>query len=375
LRLPVPRTGKWSSSAFALASWPLCILTDPAYRLQRPQLGSGDLHGRLRGFVSSSSFLSSSAVLTLFPLSRSTDSNAPTWTNGLDGQVNLYDAIRRKITFKNPNGKEYKLNDKVATLIVRCVRLLLFFSSPLVLTLERRTALVDGTSTRPMSSSTVSPCPARSSTLVSTSSTTPRSFSLAASVLTSSASRHSPFLFLPQLTFFPPPSPPSTFSSLPLSPPHSLPKMEHHLEARLWNDVFRLSQDYLGVPRGSIRATVLIETITAAFQMDEIIYELREHSSGLNCGRWDCESSSFRSPSFLFPKRKILMVDFDVSPHRYLLVHQEDAHAPRLCPPRPFERDHDRPLHGFLRLPPHQNLPHARCRRDRRYGRSNSHQK
>jgi len=66
--------------------------------------------------------------------------------------------------------------------------------------------------------------------------------------------------------------------------------MEHYLEARLWNDIFRMSQDLLGVPRGSIRATVLIETITASFQMDEIIYELREHSSGLNCGRWDCKS-------------------------------------------------------------------------------------
>ena len=66
--------------------------------------------------------------------------------------------------------------------------------------------------------------------------------------------------------------------------------MEHHLEARLWNDVFRMAQDLLQIPRGSIRATCLIETITAAFQMDEIIYQLREHSSGLNCGRWDCES-------------------------------------------------------------------------------------
>lgn len=66
-----------------------------------------------------------------------------------------------------------------------------------------------------------------------------------------------------------------------------LPKMESHLEARLWNDVFCLSQDYIKMPRGTIRGTVLIETITAAFEMDEILYELRQHSSGLNCGRWD----------------------------------------------------------------------------------------
>lgn len=78
---------------------------------------------------------------------------------------------------------------------------------------------------------------------------------------------------------------------------HSLPKMEHHLEARLWNDIFRMAQDLLNIRRGSIRATCLIETITAAFQMDEIIYELREHSSGLNCGRWDCELLSMFSLS------------------------------------------------------------------------------
>lgn len=83
--------------------------------------------------------------------------------------------------------------------------------------------------------------------------------------------KHTPLLFFPFLFLF-----------------QSLPKMEHYLEARLWNDIFRMAQDLLGVRRGSIRATVLIETITAAFQMDEIIYELREHSSGLNCGRWDC---------------------------------------------------------------------------------------
>lgn len=87
----------------------------------------------------------------------------------------------------------------------------------------------------------------------------------------------------------------------------SLPKMEHYLEARLWNDVFRLSQDYIGMKRGTIRATVLIETITAAFYMDEIIYELREHSSGLNCGRWDYIFSFIKRmrfrPDFVLPDR------------------------------------------------------------------------
>ena len=94
-----------------------------------------------------------------------------------------------------------------------------------------------------------------------------------------------------------------------------LPKLESHLEARLWNDVFVFAQDYLGVPRGTIRATVLIETILAAFEMDEILYELREHSSGLNCGRWDYIFSfikKFRNrPDFLLPNRAQVTMDRD----------------------------------------------------------------
>src|SRR5690606_3926407 len=86
-----------------------------------------------------------------------------------------------------------------------------------------------------------------------------------------------------------------------------LPKLESHLEARLWNDVFLAAQDWLGMPRGTIRATVLIETILAAFEMDEILWELREHSAGLNCGRWDYIFSfikKFRNrPGFLLPDR------------------------------------------------------------------------
>src|SRR5207344_207962 len=92
-----------------------------------------------------------------------------------------------------------------------------------------------------------------------------------------------------------------------------LPKLESHLEARLWNDVFVWSQDQLGVPRGTIKATVLIETILAAFEMDEILYELRQHSSGLNCGRWDYIFSfikKFRNqPGFVLPDRSIVTMD------------------------------------------------------------------
>src|SRR5271157_2037481 len=92
-----------------------------------------------------------------------------------------------------------------------------------------------------------------------------------------------------------------------------LPKLESHLEARLWNDVFNFSQDYIGIPRGTIRGTVLIETILGAFEMDEILYELRDHSAGLNCGRWDYIFSfikKFRNhPEFMLPNRALVTME------------------------------------------------------------------
>ena len=114
-----------------------------------------------------------------------------------------------------------------------------------------------------------------------------------------------------------------------------LPKMESHLEARLWNDVFNLAQDYIGMPRGTIRGTVLIETITAAFEMDEIIYELRDHSSGLNCGRWDYIFSvikKFRNnPNFVLPDRSAvtMTVPFMDAYVRLLIktCHRRGVHA------------------------------------------------
>ena len=158
------------------------------------------------------------------------DSNAPTWSNLVTGQLNLHDAVRRQIDFET-NGKAYKLSEKPAVLIVR----------PRGWHLDEARVLVDGT---PVSGSLFD-------------------FALyfchnAAELIKSGVG---PYFYLP--------------------------KMEHHLEARLWNDVFNLATSKLGLPQGCIRATVLIETIPAAFQMDEILYELREHSSGLNCGRWD----------------------------------------------------------------------------------------
>ena len=159
------------------------------------------------------------------------DANAPTWNNMIEGHINLRDAIRRTIEYASPEGKEYRLKDQVAVLLVR----------PRGWHLVEKHLLVDG---EPVAGGL---------------------FDFGLYVFHNAkellARGSGPYFYLP--------------------------KMESHLEARLWNDVFNLAQDELGIPRGSIRATVLIETILAAFEMDEILYELRNHSAGLNCGRWD----------------------------------------------------------------------------------------
>lgn len=160
------------------------------------------------------------------------DSNTPLWTNLLDGHINLRDAIRRTIAYSDPTTKkEYKLSEKPAVLFVR----------PRGWHLEECHVLVDG---EPMSGS----------------------------------------LFDFGLYFF---HNASELLARGSGPYFYLPKMESHLEARLWNDIFVRAQEKLGVPQGSIKGTVLIETILATFEMNEILYELRHHSAGLNCGRWD----------------------------------------------------------------------------------------
>ena len=160
------------------------------------------------------------------------DSTTPLWENLLDGQLNLRDAVRRTITFTDPKtSKAYALNDKPAVLFVR----------PRGWHLEERHFFVDG---EPMSGS----------------------------------------LFDFGLHFF---HNAGELLSRGSGPYFYLPKLESHLEACLWNDVFVRAQQLLGIPDGSIRATVLIETILATFEMNEILYELRDHSAGLNCGRWD----------------------------------------------------------------------------------------
>jgi len=179
------------------------------------------------------------------------DANTPTWQNMLEGQVNLIDAIERTISFDNPDGRTYRLNDQTATLLVR----------PRGWHLPEKHVLVDGT---PVSGS----------------------------------------LFDFGLYFF---HNARKLVDKGSGPYFYLPKQEGHKEARLWNDVFQFAQDALGIPRGTIKATVLLETILAAFEMDEILYELRDHSGGLNAGRWDYIFSIIKKfnsrPDFLLPDR------------------------------------------------------------------------
>src|SRR5690242_2836078 len=207
------------------------------------------------------------------------DANSPTWSNLVEGQVNLIDAIERRIDFTSPEGKEYRLNEKVATLLVR----------PRGWHLDERHVEVGG---KPMSGS----------------------------------------LFDFGLYFF---HNARRLLSKASGPYFYLPKLESHLEARLWNDVFNFAQDELDIPTGTIRATVLIETILAAFEMEEILYELRDHSSGLNAGRWDYIFSiikKFRNrPDFVLPDRAQVTMTVPFMRHyTELLVktcHLRGAHA------------------------------------------------
>lgn len=185
------------------------------------------------------------------------DSNAPTWSNCLEGQRNLRDANLRTIEYSSAEGKHYRLGENPAVLFVR----------PRGWHMEEKHFPIHG---NPISAS----------------------------------------LFDFGLYFF------HNFRTLldrGTAPYFYLPKMESYHEARLWNDVFLFAQDYVGIPKGTIRATVLIETISAAFEMDEILYELRDHSAGLNCGRWDYIFSfikKFRNNSrYVLPERGCITMD------------------------------------------------------------------
>jgi len=207
------------------------------------------------------------------------DANSPTWANVVEGQRNLRDAVRRTISFENPDGRRYELWDEIATLVVR----------PRGWHLVERHVEVDG---QPISAS----------------------------------------LFDFGLYFF---HNAAELIARGSGPYFYLPKLQGHLEARLWNDVFRSAQDALGIPQGTIRATVLVETIWAAFEMDEILYELREHASGLNAGRWDYIFSvikTFRDrPDAILPDRaQVTMTVPFMRAYTELLVrtcHRRGAHA------------------------------------------------
>jgi len=207
------------------------------------------------------------------------DANSPTWANMVEGQANLIDAIDGRLGFTGPDGRAYRLNDRTAVLMVR----------PRGWHLVEKHLLVDG---RPMSGS----------------------------------------LFDFGLYFF---HNHARLRARGTGPYFYLPKMESHHEARLWNDVFVAAQAALGVPRGTIRATVLIETIPAAFEMDEILHELREHVTGLNAGRWDYLFSvikKFRNrPGFMLPDRgQVAMTAPFMRAYALLLVrtcHGRGAHA------------------------------------------------
>jgi len=207
------------------------------------------------------------------------DSLAPSWHNLIQGQINLRDAADRSIRFVSPEGKTYQLNKTTAILFMR----------PRGWHLVEKHVLVDG---EPVSAS----------------------------------------LFDFGLYFF---HNARALLNRGTCPYFYLPKMEGHLEARLWNDVFVWAQEQLGIPRGAIKATVLIETILAAFEMDEILYELREHSAGLNCGRWDYLFScikKFRSdPEFVLADRALVTMTAPFM-HAYSLLaiqtcHKRNAHA------------------------------------------------
>ncbi|MGH9342388.1 MAG: malate synthase A, partial [Terriglobia bacterium] len=207
------------------------------------------------------------------------DSNSPTWDNNVQGQINLIDAVKGNIGYVSPEGKRYSLGEKTATLLVR----------PRGLHLMEKHVLIDGS---PVSGS----------------------------------------LFDFGLYFF---HNAKTLRTQGSGPYFYIPKLESHLEARWWNDVFLFAQDQVGIPRGLIRATVLIETILAAFEMDEILYELREHSAGLNCGRWDYIFSFIKKlghrDGFVLPDRASVTMDKHFLNSYVLLLiktcHHRWAHA------------------------------------------------
>ncbi|BCJ64061.1 malate synthase A [Polymorphospora rubra] len=255
------------------------VRADPTWRVAPPAPGLVDRRVEITGPTDRKmtvNALNSGARVWLADFE---DATAPTWHNVVNGQLNLIDALDRRIDFTSPQGKRYVLSDDPATIVVR----------PRGWHLVEKHIVIDG---RPVSASLVD-------------------FGL---YLFHCARRQldagrGPYFYLP--------------------------KLESHREARLWNDVFVFAQHYLGIPQGTIRATTLIETITAAFEMEEILYELREHSAGLNAGRWDYIFSVIKNfgqwPDFVLPDRAdVTMTVPFMRAYTELLVrtcHKRGAHA------------------------------------------------
>ncbi|MES2284090.1 MAG: malate synthase A [Bacteroidota bacterium] len=207
------------------------------------------------------------------------DSNSPSWKNVIEGQINLMDAVRKNISYTNEQGKEYTLNNNVATLMVR----------PRGLHMNEMHIIIDGEEV--------------------------------------SASFFDFGLYFFHNVKYLLKNGSSTY--------FYLPKIEHYLEARLWNDVFVFAEEYLKVPQGSIKATVLVETILASFQLNEILWELRTHSAGLNCGRWDYIFSFIKKfkniEGYVFPERSQVNMTVPFMRNYTQLVvqtcHKRNAHA------------------------------------------------
>lgn len=207
------------------------------------------------------------------------DSNSPTWKNCMEGQINLSDAINRRIDFKNEQGKSYQLHEKTAVLLVR----------PRGLHLNEKHVEINGEQT--------------SASLIDF------GIYFFRNIKRLQENESGAYFYLP--------------------------KLEHYKEARWWNDVFVFAQNYIGIPQGSIKATVLVETITASFQIDEILFELKEHSAGLNCGRWDYIFSfikKFRNlPEFIVPDRdQVTMTSSFMSAYSKRVIeicHKRNVHA------------------------------------------------
>jgi len=255
------------------------IRSDPDWRVAPPAPGLADRRCEITGPTSRKLTINALNSGARAWMADFEDATAPTWFNVVDGQLNLFDALRRQIDFTDENGRRYEVVAETPTVLVR----------PRGWHLEERHLLLDG---QPVPGALVD-------------------FGLYFfhNAQTLIASGAGPYFYLP--------------------------KMESHLEARLWNDVFTFAQERLAIPHGTIRATCLIETVPAAFEMTEILYELRDHSSGLNAGRWDYIFSMIKnfadSADHVLPDRSsVTMTSPFMANYADLLVktcHARGAHA------------------------------------------------